>query len=592
MKRLALTGLLLAAAASTPAQPIAHEVAALAAAPPTAVQGTSLRGRPLMWAPREAARATELHADLAAALRRLAAEPASEEALIAVGRNLAWLNRFREAIDVYRLGLQIHPGSAMLHRHRGHRLITLRRFEEAARDLRAAAALLDARPDASAADQREVWYHLGLALYLMHDFGGAVAAFERCHAYAANDDQICSSAYWRHMALRRLGRDAEAEAILAPVHAGMAIDSSVSYHELLLVFRGDRTAEETLDLTATDHERYPTVAYGLGFARLAAGDEAGAAMIFERIVNHSEWSAFGHIAAETELAGLGVTSPPARSLDLGGGESITLVRVPGGTFTMGATPGDAGRDTDELPPTRVLLTRALWLGESEVTVGQFRRFVAETGHMTEAERAGFSHGYGAGDAVEPRPGISWRNPGFPQRPDEPVVCVSWNDAVAFCAWLSRRTGEPVTLPTEAQWEYVARAGDRTIYPWGNRMEEGAVWGNFWDESGVEEFPAWDPLPWNDGFVHTAPVRSFRSNPLGVYDISGNVWEWCLDGWTPALPGEEIVDPVFPENSGYRARRGASWYQSAGSLRVANRGRGEPDFRINNRGFRVCVVEGR
>jgi tetratricopeptide (TPR) repeat protein/predicted deacylase len=261
-------------------------------------------GELILSRPRFPERQAELDRDLLTALERLRAEPASEEALILVGRNLAWMNRVRDAVAVYSLGLQLHPNSAMIRRHRGHRLITLRQFEAAERDLTEAAALLDTDPMSPSAHHRAVWYHLGLSHFFQRDFEACEQAFERCHRYAFDDDMVCSSTYWRYLSLRHLGRDAEASDLLEPISSEMEIEFSLSYHELLLLFRGNASLEETLDLSDTEHERFSTLAAGIGHWLLLSGEESRAREIFVAITEHGNWTAFGRITAEVEIVEL------------------------------------------------------------------------------------------------------------------------------------------------------------------------------------------------------------------------------------------------------------------------------------------------
>jgi hypothetical protein len=150
------------------------------------------------------------------------------------------------------------------------------------------------------------------------------------------------------------------------------------------------------------------------------------------------------------------------TLDLGGGVMMKFVRIEPGEFMMGSPAGEKDRDDDEGPQHKVRITKAYYLGMHEVTRGQFAAFVQDAGYRTDAEKEGWSYAWD-GNAWGQVNGASWKAPGFEQKDDHPEVCVSWNDAVAFCAWLSRKTGTTVRLPTEAEWEYACRAGTRTAY---------------------------------------------------------------------------------------------------------------------------------
>lgn len=291
-----------------------------------------------------------------------------------------------------------------------------------------------------------------------------------------------------------------------------------------------------------------------------------------------------------------------------------MVWIPGGEFLMGSETGFP----DELPVHRVRVD-GFWMDETEVTNAQFRRFVEETGYVTTAEKvprmedlAGQlpsgvdipAENLVAGSIcfdlnVDPKtvrkdhplwpyqlwryvPGADWRHPLGPEstidgKDDYPVVHVSWEDAQAYCAWSGKR------LPTEAEWEFAARGGlVGQEYPWGNERNPGGEWRhNIWQG----EFPG-KPLP-ADGFAAAAPVKSFSPNGYGLYDMSGNVWEWCAD-WYDTYPGT-VTDPTGPVSGSFRVIRGGSWVNGAGDCRSAQRNGGNPAVRGSFIGFRVLAV---
>ncbi len=257
---------------------------------------------------------------LAAATARLDADPDSESDLIWVGRRLAYLGRYSESIELYTQGLRTHPDSYRIRRHRGHRYISVRRFDDAIADLQLAAELSADSPDTVEADgmpnarniptsttKSNIYYHLGLALYLEGRFERALDAYLHCMEFSRNDDMRCATSYWLYLTLRRLGRDREAQAVLEPVTPDMQLIENFAYHELLLLFKGEVSARQILH---GDAEPGPvgqpvdvaTRGYGVGAWHLVNGRDQQARAIFRQVVEDSAPAAFGHIAAETELA--------------------------------------------------------------------------------------------------------------------------------------------------------------------------------------------------------------------------------------------------------------------------------------------------
>ena len=293
---------------------------------------------------------------------------------------------------------------------------------------------------------------------------------------------------------------------------------------------------------------------------------------------------------------------------------MAFVRLPAGEFLMGSdeAPEALARDypalpkerftqlADEGPVHKVRITRAFWMGQHEVTVGQFRRFLEASGHVPESVADG-TGGYGwradydpattrRGDAFEGRdPRYSWRNPGFAQDDNHPVVNVSWNDAQALAAWLSKTEGRRYRLPTEAEWEYACRAGTRTRYSTGNDPATLLRGANLFDTRSAAHWPRWRAmaLAGDDGFAFTAPVGSFAPNAWGLYDMHGNAWEWVAD-WH----GDEyyarapVDDPQGPATGTVRVRRGGSWHTWAFYARSSYRNWNAPDTRYTLVGIRL------
>src|ERR1035437_9439728 len=178
------------------------------------------------------------------------------------------------------------------------------------------------------------------------------------------------------------------------------------------------------------------------------------------------------------------------TLDLGNKVTLKLVQIPAGKFLMGSPETEKDRGKDQVQH-EVTISKPFYMGSTHVTVDQFAAFVKDSGYKTDAEKDGWSYGFEIKDgkiAVRTVNGCSWRNPSFDQKGDHPVVQVSWNDAKAFCDWLSKKRGRTVMLPTEAQWEYANRAGATTAYPWGDNPDDGKGWGNCADQSLKNKLP--------------------------------------------------------------------------------------------------------
>ena len=239
--------------------------------------------------------------------------PNDADAIIWLGRRTAYLGRYADAIEIFTEGIRKHPRDARMPRHRGHRYITLRRFDLAVRDLQRAAELVRGKADQIEPDglpnarniptstlQSNIWYHLGLAQYLQGDFARALDAYQQCMKVSNNPDALVSTTYWLYFTLRRLGRPADAERVLEPISTDLDVIENRSYHELLLMARGeiDPSELEPRDPATVDGS---AVLYGVGNWYLVNGDTSRARRVFERIVAGPQWASFGYIAAEAEL---------------------------------------------------------------------------------------------------------------------------------------------------------------------------------------------------------------------------------------------------------------------------------------------------
>jgi formylglycine-generating enzyme required for sulfatase activity len=274
--------------------------------------------------------------------------------------------------------------------------------------------------------------------------------------------------------------------------------------------------------------------------------------------------------------------------------SMKFTRIKAGEFLMGSPDTDKDAYDDEKPQHRVRITRPFYLGVHEVTRGQFRRFVDDSGYQTEAEKDG-KGGWGWNEAAnkfEQAPRYTWRDPGFEQTDEHPVVNVSWNDAVAFAEWLGKKEGKTYRLPTEAEWEYACRAGTTTRYFPGDDAEALAEVGNVADATAREKYPDWkNTIASRDGFVYTSPVGHYPPNAWGLHDMHGNVREWCWD-WCGGdfYKSSRVDDPAGPFQAAYRVIRGGSWDCDPRYCRSAHRSRSAPDSRGYYLGFRLALVQ--
>ncbi len=238
---------------------------------------------------------------------------------------------------------------------------------------------------------------------------------------------------------------------------------------------------------------------------------------------------------------------------------IGFFLIPGGEFTMGLSEGSA----NEKPPHKVRVSSFL-MARTEVTIAQFARFVQESGYRTDAEREGSARVWDGGDWAN-APGASWKKPVETCGDDCPVSYLSWNDAAAFCAWAKMR------LPTDAEWEYAAGDGGEHRY-----------WAGTSRDRDLHEYAWFRP---NSG-RQLHPVGQKRPNGFGLFDMSGNVAEWCSDWYGPYYYDESPYEnPRGPSSGRSRALRGGTAYHDATRIRITYRGMQRPDFAHSGIGFR-------
>lgn len=255
-----------------------------------------------------------------------------------------------------------------------------------------------------------------------------------------------------------------------------------------------------------------------------------------------------------------------------------MVKLPAGTFQMGSPGNEAGRDSDEAPRMSVAVT-AFAIGRTEVTRSQWMAFERESGHRADSGCLTWD-----GDGYVLGAHLGWKTPGFAQTDDHPVVCVTAADAQAFAQWVSRKTGQLYRLPREHEWEYAARSGSQSAYPWASGAEGVCTHANGADAVLLQKNPRWPGQSCQDGFAYTAPVGSFVPNAWGVYDMHGNVMEWTQGCWAA-----QLVQPdsgLAPLNCGRLVTRGGGWDLPVTFLRSAYRGKAPARNRGTGIGFRL------
>lgn len=294
-----------------------------------------------------------------------------------------------------------------------------------------------------------------------------------------------------------------------------------------------------------------------------------------------------------------------------GGNGPTLVVIPTGQFVMGSPAAEPGRYAHEGPQRTVRFAQPFSLGRTEVTVGEFRKFVESTGYLTAAERGGGSmqRDPKSGEWVI-RPDLNWRHDptGQPAQDHLPAVHVAWEDAQAYVSWLAVQSGQRYRLPTEAELEYANRAGTSSTYSWGEGTpaapvanikgaKDLALMPAEWQHTHADEVAhAFKDGPteanfdgYGDGFGSAAPVASFAANAFGLHDTTGNVWEWTADCWHDSYQGAPRDGSAWTAagDCGRRILKGGSFYCYPRHLRTAHRWPESSGFRNMYVGFRVA-----
>ncbi|MBI5250222.1 MAG: SUMF1/EgtB/PvdO family nonheme iron enzyme, partial [Desulfomonile tiedjei] len=305
---------------------------------------------------------------------------------------------------------------------------------------------------------------------------------------------------------------------------------------------------------------------------------------------------------ETKRNGAATAEKSPSSGEMVNSQGMRMILIQPGVFTMGTSAGELRRIQNEwsveetliqpeTPAHKVRITRPFLIGKYAVTVGEFKKFVSETGYRTVAEKQGWGWAYD--DSTKnwvKKNGASWKNPGTQTADDYPVTLVCHSDAEAFCEWLSKRDGRPYFLPTEAQWEYAARGGQQgERFPWGSEYPDGKKL-NIADRK--------SPVPWadrtlDDGYGGVSPVGNYQPNGFWLYDITGNVWQPCSDYFDPktyeSRASQTVADPTGPAAGKTKVVRGGNWAFDAGIARTAFRFGVDPDLCTDMSGIRVTAA---
>lgn len=255
----------------------------------------------------------EYEAKLAEAQRVFVAAPTNADAIIWVGRRIAYLGNYKLAIQTFTNGIALHPSDARFYRHRGHRYISIRCFDDAIRDFETAAKLIKGKPDEIEPDglpnakniptstlQSNIWYHLGLAYYLKRNFKKALKAYRECIKVSKNSDMLVATKHWEYMTLRRMGKEKEASKAIAGIGDNLDIIENDDYYKLIKMYQGKLKPEELLGKDF-DSLGNASLGYGIGNWYFYIGETAKGMDIFRRITNGKQWASFGFIAAEAEL---------------------------------------------------------------------------------------------------------------------------------------------------------------------------------------------------------------------------------------------------------------------------------------------------
>ena len=301
------------------------------------------------------------------------------------------------------------------------------------------------------------------------------------------------------------------------------------------------------------------------------------------------------LALAATIPALAASTVPASAQETSGSfldceNCPTMIVVPSGEAMIGAEPFEANQKRGDIPVRKVRIGYKLAVGKTEVTRGQYRAFMEESGHVMATDGC---NTWGRSRIMGYVPNHNWDNPGFPQNDSHPVVCVSHVDATAYVRWLATKTGRPYRLLSSTEFEYATRAGSRGPWFWGTSQREACKYANVADDVFRRNFDHAPVFKCDDGYEHTSPVASFEANPWGLHDMLGNVYEWtddCLHRDRSGVPTDGRA--WLEENDGEcerRVPRGGSWVSGTDWVRAAAQAADPAIYHSQLLGFRVAMT---
>ena len=274
-----------------------------------------------------------------------------------------------------------------------------------------------------------------------------------------------------------------------------------------------------------------------------------------------------------------------------------MVVIPPGSVYIGSYEEEIGRKRGERARVEATIEQSFAIAQTEVTLASYRQFVIETNHQpnkafyNDKELIGCNYFDGKSYGYIAK--HNWENPGYPQREDAPVVCVSWSDAAAYAKWLTEKTGRNYRVPSTVEFEYASRAGSSAPWYWGTDPAQACDYANVGDQTFSNQFPQRPTFPCDDGYVFTASVKKFKPNAFGLYDMVGNAWEWTNDCFANDLTEAPVDGSSWAEDGPgeciYRTPKGGSWISGIGWSRAGVRSRDGADYRSFMLGFRVAAA---